>query len=58
MKICLVVVELFLADGGTNARTDMTKVTVAFHNFAKAPKNDKIKIHLTKNRGLSGLKTT
>jgi hypothetical protein len=34
MKIRLVGVELFHADG----RTDMTKLIVAFCNFAEAPK--------------------
>ena len=29
-------VELFHAEG----RTDMTKIIVAFHNFANAPKNE------------------
>jgi hypothetical protein len=31
--------ELFHADGRTDGRTDMTKLIVAFRNFAKAPKN-------------------
>jgi hypothetical protein len=31
--------ELFHADGRTDGRTDMPKVTVAFRNFPKAPKN-------------------
>jgi hypothetical protein len=35
MKICPVGTELFHAD----ERTDMTKLTVAFHNFEDAPKN-------------------
>jgi len=35
MKICLVRGELFHVD----RRTDMTKVTVAFRNFANAPTN-------------------
>ena len=35
IKIRLVGAELFYADG----RTDMTKLTVAFRNFANAPKN-------------------
>ena len=35
MKIRPVGAELFDAD----RRTDMTKLTVAFRNFAKAPKN-------------------
>ena len=26
-------------DGGTDGQTDMTKLIVAFHNFANAPKN-------------------
>ena len=37
MKIRLVGAELFHADG----RTDMTKLIVAFRNFAKAPKHVK-----------------
>ena len=36
MKFRPVGAELFHADG----RTDMTKLTVAFRNFAKGPKND------------------
>ena len=39
MKIRLVDFELFHADG----RTDMTKLTDTFRNFANAPKNEKIK---------------
>ena len=35
MKIRLVEAKLIHADG----RTDMTKLTVAFRNFANAPKN-------------------
>jgi len=35
MKIGLVEAQLFHADG----RTDMTKLTVAFRNFAEAPAN-------------------
>jgi hypothetical protein len=35
MKICPVEAKLFHMDG----QTDMTKLTVAFHNFAKPPKN-------------------
>jgi hypothetical protein len=35
MKVCSVGAESFLADG----RTDMTKVIVAFRNFADAPRN-------------------
>jgi hypothetical protein len=30
---------LFYSDGQTDARTDITKVIVAFRNFANAPKN-------------------
>ena len=39
MKICLAGSELFHADGGVDRRTDMTKLIVAFSNFANAPKN-------------------
>jgi hypothetical protein len=31
--------ELFHADGRTDGRSDMTKLTVAVRNFASAPKN-------------------
>jgi len=45
MKIRSVRAELFHADG----RTHMTKLTVAFRNFANAPKNYKKKTYLTRN---------
>ena len=35
----LVRTELFYADGRTDRRTDMTKLIVAFRNFAKAPES-------------------
>jgi len=38
MKILPVGAELFHADGRTDRRTDMTKLIVAFRNFANAPK--------------------
>ena len=38
MKIRPVKAELFLADGRTDRRADMTKLTVAFRNFATAPR--------------------
>jgi hypothetical protein len=42
IKIRQPVAELFLADGQkykeTDGQTDMTKLIVAFRNFAKAPK--------------------
>ena len=38
MKIRLVGVELFHVDRQTDGRTDMTKLIVAFRNFANAPK--------------------
>jgi hypothetical protein len=31
--------ELFRGDGRKERRKDITKLTVAFRNFAKAPKN-------------------
>jgi len=34
-----VAAELFCADGRTDRRTDMTKIIVAFRNFAKASKS-------------------
>jgi hypothetical protein len=38
MKIPLVGDKLFHAEGWTDGQTDMTKLTVAFRNAAKAPK--------------------
>jgi hypothetical protein len=38
MKILPVGVELFHVDGRTDGQTDVTKRTVLFSNFAKAPK--------------------
>jgi len=37
MKIRPVGAELFHADGRTDRRSDMTKLIVAFRNFANAP---------------------
>jgi len=39
MKILPVGAELFHAFQQTDGRTDMTKLIVAFRNFAKAPNN-------------------
>ena len=39
MKIRPVGVVSMGADGRTDGRTDMTKLIVAFRNFANAPKN-------------------
>ena len=39
MKIRPVGAELFHADRRTDGQTDVLKLTVAFHNFAKAHKN-------------------
>ena len=38
-NICPVGAEMFHADGRTDGPTDMTKLTVAFRNFANAPKH-------------------
>jgi hypothetical protein len=38
-QICPVGAELFCVDRQMNRRTDFTKLTVAFRNFADAPKN-------------------
>ena len=38
MEIRSVGAELFRADRRTDGRTDMTKLKVAFRNFASAPK--------------------
>jgi len=39
MKIRPLGAELFHADGQTDRQTDMTKLTVVFRNFSKAPTN-------------------
>ena len=39
MKIRPVQAEVFHADGQRDGQTDMTKLTVAFRNFANATKN-------------------
>jgi hypothetical protein len=39
MKIRSVGAELFHADGETDRQTEMTKLIVAFRDFAIAPKN-------------------
>ena len=38
MKICLFAVGLFRSDRRTDGRIDMMKLTAAFRNFAKEPK--------------------
>jgi len=38
MKIYLLGTELFHSDRRTDRRKDMTKLTVAFRNYANAPK--------------------
>jgi len=42
MKISLVGVQLIHAARGTEGQTDMTKIIIAFRNFANAPKMDLI----------------
>jgi methyltransferase-like protein len=42
MKIRQMVAEFFHADGRTAGQTDMTKVVVAFHNYANARKIQKL----------------
>jgi len=39
MKIHLVGAKFFHADGWADGQTDMTKLIVACHSFANAPKN-------------------
>jgi len=39
MKIRLVGADLFRVDGRTDGQTDMTKLTIAFRNFATSVKN-------------------
>ena len=52
VKIRLVGAELVYADGSTDGRTerrtDMTKLTVAFRNFVKAPKSAEFSYQLHK----------
>jgi hypothetical protein len=46
MKLISVGAELFHEDGRTDRRTDMTKLIVAFRNFASAFKNGTVhKVH-------------
>jgi hypothetical protein len=40
MKIRLLGAELFHSDGRTDGQADMTKLIVAFRNFANAPTNE------------------
>jgi hypothetical protein len=47
MKIRPVGADLFHADGRTDRQTDMTKLRVAFRNFANAPKNKQLYIYAT-----------
>ena len=42
MKICSVGAELFHADRRTDGQADMTKLIVAFRNFAKATKSGSV----------------
>jgi Fe-S-cluster formation regulator IscX/YfhJ len=44
MKILQVRAELFRADRRTDRQTDMTKLIVAFRNFAKSPKIDQSRV--------------
>jgi hypothetical protein len=39
VKLPPLVAKLFFVDGRTDGHTDMTKLIVAFRNFAKAPEN-------------------
>ena len=39
MKVCLVGADLFYADRLTAEQTDISKLVVAFRNFANVPKN-------------------
>jgi len=42
MKLRPVGAELLHADGRTDGQTDMTKLIVAFLNFANAPENQSV----------------
>ena len=46
MKIHAAEAEMFHADGRTYRERDLTKLIVAFRNFANAPKNDSILFQL------------
>jgi hypothetical protein len=39
VKIRVLEAELVRADGGTDRRTEIAKLIVAFHDFSNAPKN-------------------
>ena len=45
--------ELFHAEGRTDRRTDMTKLIVAFRNFASAPKTDTSSMSLVLTRSFT-----
>jgi hypothetical protein len=49
MKLRPVGAEMFHVDRRMDGRTDMTKLIVAFRNFANAPKNDNCKYVRTIN---------
>jgi len=49
MKILQVGTELFHVDGRTDRQTDITKLIVAFRNFAKAPESHNIRKYIEKN---------
>jgi len=43
--------ELFRADGRTDGKTDKTKLTIAFSNFANAPKiGGAVQVHVCKHK--------
>ena len=52
MKIHSVGAELFHVDGRADRRTDMTKLVVAFRNFANTPKNGICKIEIAFSKGV------
>jgi hypothetical protein len=54
MKIRPVGAEFFHADGRTDERTDMTKLIVAFRNFANAPNNGYLNGGANKERAGEG----
>ena len=49
-EIRLVGAEFFHAEVGMDGQTNMTKLRVAFRNFAKAPKNVQLSINPLCNR--------
>jgi hypothetical protein len=52
MKIHRVAAEFFHSDGRKNGQTDMTKLILAFHNFANNPNNFRDIVKILKYRAV------